>query len=151
MINLVKKIFKRKRDNIFSIDDSPNLEKSVEFTKPHEDIFKILTDYLMLLKERNVGFFLDKSLKSKKVNKYVDVQTLIREIRSDLELDFEDITKEFEKEPIGFAYYLGTEILYKESVEIVKRIYHKERKDIGNIFHSLVVKYKEGYFYYWQW
>lgn len=151
MITLFRKIFNRKKDNLFSIPDNPDFENSIEFSKPHEGIFKSLADCLKLLEERNGGFFLDKSLKSKKVNKYLDIQKLTEKIKSDLEFDFEDITKEFEGEPLGVTYYLGTDILYTESVEIVKKIYHKERKDIGNILHSLVVKYKEGYFYYWQW
>ena len=52
---------------------------------------------------------------------------------------------------MGFVYYMGNQLLFSNAVEIVQKIYHKERDDIGNLCYSLVVKFNEGRYYYWKW
>lgn len=103
------------------------------------------------LRDNKENIIIEKHLKKRTCKKYSDINDLIAEIKNDFEYDFEHITSEFKGEPLGFKYYLGEEILFNGSVEIVKKIYHKERDDIGNIFHSLIIKHSERKYYYWKW
>ena len=96
-------------------------------------------------------FIIENPLREKQLKQIQHIQELLEEIKSNLENNFSEYTKEFEGEPMGFTYYLGSQLLFSNSVEIVQKVYHKERKDIGDLYYSLVVKFNSGQYYYWKW
>lgn len=145
------KLFIRKENSLYTLPDTPNFENSIEFVSIDETILQRLTEYLKHLKKNTGQLYVHNSLKSKKVSKYSAIEKLVERIQNDLVSDIDNIAREFKGEPLDFTYYMGTELIYSDSVEIVKKVFHKERNDIGSLFSSLVVMYHGGYFYYWEW
>lgn len=121
MIRYLKKLFKKKGHNLYALRDAPNFENSIEFVIIDETILQRLTEYLKHLKKNNGQLFVHNSLKSKKVSKYSAIEKFVERIQNDLVSDIDNIARESKGEPLDFTYYMGTELIYSNSVEIVKK------------------------------
>ena len=151
MFSIIKKFFFGKKDKLFSIEGEPVLDDAIKFESPDGKIAYKLLEYLQQLPHDHSTFFIEEPLKGKPVTKFSDFQSLSEQIMKDLNNNFIDARKEFEGERIGFTFYLGRHLFFSNSVEVVRKIYHLDNKDIGNIYNSLVVKFHNGKYFYWSW
>ena len=151
MFSLIKNIFNKKDDNLFSLHDNPSFESLINFTAVDEAVLLRLHDHLVTLTNYNQKLIIEKPLKNQSFTVHKNIYEILEVIKQDLEFDISDITRVFEHEPLAFKYFLGREVMFAKSVEIVKEIYHKERDDLGKIYSALVVKHYEGQYYYWRW
>lgn len=145
----LKKVFSKKDDGLFSLSNEPTLDNAFEFSKFNLEVKDKLIELLVNLREKENQFTIEKPLRKKKLYKDVDVDQIINEISKDLEYDYIDAKKQFDGESIGFTYYLGSDLIFSNSIEILRRIYHMNRQDLGNIYFSFVIKYDDGIYYYW--
>ena len=137
-------------EKYYAFTQEPNFDKGYEFSKPDETVRKILTQQLVELKSKRKEIVIEAPLKEKERYEYVDINKLTDKIIKDLELNYKDYSKEFEGEPLGFKYIIGSELIFTSSVEIIQKVYHL-KPDIGNLLYTLVVKYSNGRFHYWTW
>lgn len=121
----------------------------IQFECPDEFILGKLEMMLARL-ELSDPVVIDPMQVNKPLKIYRDIKVLMRSIEKDLKENHSDYSKEFEGEPLGFRYYLGRDIYFEKSVEIVQKIYHKTVQ-MGDLFHSLAVQRFEDRFLYWRW
>lgn len=149
MFSLIKKLFKGKHKWLFSLPTNLTFTDAIEFTSPNEVIYNELKQKLVVLSKKNSSFFIEKPLKNKKFVTCTDINEIVELLKIDLKNNFEEYRLELSGEPLGFVYYLGNQILMSNSVEIIQKIYHKE-SNIGNLYYSFVIKFKDGKYYYWK-
>jgi hypothetical protein len=150
MFSILKKLFKSQRKEYYSLDQEPDFSKSLEFSKPDDRIVEKLGLYLYDLKKKDVELLIELPLKNKPLYEFLNVQELAEKMASDLKLNYEEYRREFLDEPLQFVYFLGHEMLFRNSVEIVHKISRND-SSMGNLYYGLVVKYSNGKFYYWPW
>ena len=144
-------MFKNKRQEFYFKTNEPLLENAIEFAVPTEAIYNELRKKLVLLIEQKGSFEIEKPLNDKSLSIFPNVGELIEAIKKVLDYNFSEYSTEFKNEPLGFVYYLGNQILFSNSVEILQKIYNKETDDVGNLHYSLVIKCFKGEYYFWNW
>ncbi len=144
-------MFRNRKEQLFSMPEHPVLNDAIEFDSPNEKIVKELRNRLILLSNQNNIPHIEKPLTDKIVVKYASVEEILEVVKKDLEDNFSEYTDEFLGEPFGFIYYLGNHLFFPNAVEIVQKIYHKDKNAVGDLYYSLVIKFIEGRFYYWKW
>ncbi|MBL7722685.1 MAG: hypothetical protein JNK27_00980 [Chitinophagaceae bacterium] len=138
------------KSDFFEIKKNVSFENAYEFSKPDETVITRIRDLILGINIRNGRLRIENILKDRKLIKYLNVDDLLFEVKNDLFCNFKEYSDEFSDVPIGFVYYLGVSLFCSNSVEIVQKIYHKERSDIGNMYTSFTIKSYNGYFYYWK-
>lgn len=138
------------KSNYFGIKKNISFENAYKFSKPDETVIIRIRDLILNLNDQNEVLRIENILKKKELIKYLNVDDLIFQVRNDLFNNFKEYSNEFSDVSIGFVYYLGSSLFCSDSVEIVQEIYHKEQKDLGNIYTSFTIKFNKGFFYYWK-
>jgi hypothetical protein len=151
MFSILKKLFKAPKSEYYSLEQDLDFSKGIEFSKPDEKVMQKLEVCLLELQNKKGEFLIESPLKKRKIDQFSDASELARKIFNDVELNYSQYYKEFIDEPLLFKYVLGTEMLFKNSIEIIQKISHKEKTNMGDLYYSLVVKYKDGKYYYWPW
>ena len=144
-------MFRKKQTGLFSIENEKKLRHAYCFKKPDTRVFDKLLVELENLSFNSLNLVLEEPLQEKVQQKYYSIHEVITAFTNDLNKDHEETTREFYDEPLLFNYYLVNSFMFNGSVEVVKDIFHSERKDIGHIYSSIVIKHEKGVFYYWGW
>jgi hypothetical protein len=92
---------------------------------------------------------LEKRLGALRQLKFETVEAVLQQIIVDVEIAIVDCEAEFKEEPITFTFFLGKNLLFTNSLEIVQKVYNPTREDIGQIYYSYVIKYNHTQFLYW--
>lgn len=139
-----------RKEKHYALGAEPSLGQSLEFSKPDEKIMARILEHLQDLPKQNWKFVIERPLKKKGWKLFSDVRLLMNDINKNLSENFEDFFSGFSGEPLGFSYYLGNELLYSGSVEVVQKIFDKENSKTGHLYYALVVKFNKGKYYYWE-
>jgi len=144
-------MFKKPPHELYKIPDYLSLNDAWEFKKPTVEIYNLLKIKLSSLELDDSKLVIETPLKNKTKAEFSIIDDLIGKIKKDLETNFNEYTAEFQNTPFAFVYYLGYNIIFSSSLEIVQKIYNSERDDLGYIYYSIVIKHRKGKFIYWGW
>ena len=149
---LAKTINKGEREIFFSIQNSLELSNAIQFVNPDSLDMDYLIYLLKSLSKYNGKLNLEKPLINKKYRTFDSYTEVIVTVKKELKLNYEEYSKEFEYEnDISFSYYIGSSILFFNSVEIIQKVFNKVDSNIGNIFYSMTIKFNDGKYYLWGW
>ena len=87
-----------------------------------------------------------------KPRKYDVIETsdlLSNKLIKDLSEIILEYSNEFEDSDFGHEYYFGKSIVHRNCIEIIQRLFSKE-KHTGDLIYSAVIKLYKGQYYYWK-
>jgi hypothetical protein len=149
MKQFFKKIFGKKE--FYSIEKKLRLENAVKFKVPSDAIRELLLEKLKRLRYETSNFEIEAALKTKKQYEYNEPDLLAETIIAELNRNYSEYMEEFTDDQFDFAYFLGTEMLFSNSVEVIQEIVNVQDPSVGKLYYALVIKYCNDQYLYWKW
>ena len=144
MFNWIKKLFLPQFEGVHDLKSPPDLSSAHKFLKPDDKVEAQLHELLKSLETDNRNNI---SSGKRKLRSFTNIRDIEKLMMRTLREQHEHITDLFEGEPMRITFYLGKNLIFDGTVEIVLEVY--DEKHAGATYMNMVAKLSNGKYSCW--